>query len=156
MSDKAELVRELNGALMNSMGQHFQIRADFVREIIAALESPSETAAIQTAPAEGLTREQIITSAAGLLEAHAEVVHRSNTNSCGEFEDEPEAEIEYTACMDTAKALRSLAPQASKISIEFARGILAADNASGEGFYTRACVSVAKELLRIAKASDGP
>ena len=39
-----ELVQQLNGALMNSMGQDFEIRADFVREIIAALSARSETA----------------------------------------------------------------------------------------------------------------
>ena len=38
-----ELVQQLNGALMNSMGQDFEIRADFVREIIAALSARSET-----------------------------------------------------------------------------------------------------------------
>ena len=41
-----ELVQQLNGALMNSMGQDFEIRADFVREIIAALSARSETAPI--------------------------------------------------------------------------------------------------------------
>ena len=37
-----ELVQQLNGALMNSEGRDFGIRADFVREIIAALSAPSE------------------------------------------------------------------------------------------------------------------
>ena len=41
-----ELVQQLNGALMNSEGRDFEIRADFVREIIAALSAPSEAAAI--------------------------------------------------------------------------------------------------------------
>ena len=33
-----DLIRHLNGALMNSMGQDFEIRADFVRELIEFLE----------------------------------------------------------------------------------------------------------------------
>jgi primosomal protein N' len=39
-----ELVRQLEGALVNSEGRDFQISASFVREIIAALASATPSA----------------------------------------------------------------------------------------------------------------
>jgi hypothetical protein len=104
----------------------------------------------QTAPAEGLTATEIEQWRDALIRCYTSLGTKVSDPALKSAYAKTPAYIHKLCDM----ALRSLAPHASKISIEFAQGIVAADNASGEGFYTRACVCVAKELLRIAQESD--
>ena len=73
-----ELVQQLNGALMNSMGKDFEIRADFVLEIIAALSARSETATI----AEGATPVDVLCAQLEFVCSPIHTIHEERKETC--------------------------------------------------------------------------
>lgn len=91
-----ELVEQLEGALMNSMGYDFEIRADFVREIIAALSAPSETVASTE------QRESAASSACSVDEKEAVAGYPSPAAS-GQSDSHPTPRTDAIALKDALK-----------------------------------------------------